>query len=159
VAVPIVVLNACRSAMLDPDAESAFASIAAALLQSGTRNAVAMGYNLYISAAEVLFPPFYRCLFESGSVPEAVRAGRQALEAKRERVCVRGRFPLADWLVPLLYQHEDVSLAFATEGPAAEAPPSGPPVFGLEQETPLRSFMGRDGASTSAGHGVPWQWG
>ena len=55
--------------MFDAEAESAFASIAAALLQSGTRSAVAMGYNLYVSAAEVLFAvsesPLYVAVIDS----------------------------------------------------------------------------------------------
>jgi hypothetical protein len=50
-AVPAVVLNACQAAMLDANAEDAFASVATALLQSGMRSVVAMVYSLYVSGA------------------------------------------------------------------------------------------------------------
>jgi hypothetical protein len=45
--VPVMVLNACRSARIDDP----FASVAAALLKAGIRAVVAMGWNLYVSAA------------------------------------------------------------------------------------------------------------
>lgn len=41
--VPIAVLNACQSAMLNEQAEDAFASVATALLRAGMRSVVAMG--------------------------------------------------------------------------------------------------------------------
>ncbi|MCP3919363.1 MAG: CHAT domain-containing protein, partial [bacterium] len=64
--VPIVVLNACQSAMLDDAAETAFASVAASLIKAGTRSVVAMAYSLYVSAAREFLPDFYRGLFASG---------------------------------------------------------------------------------------------
>ena len=75
--VPVVVLNACQSAMVDERAEDAFASVAAGLLRSGVRSVVAMAYSLYVSGAQQFLPAFYRRLFESGSVADATRAGRQ----------------------------------------------------------------------------------
>ena len=108
--IPIAVLNACQSAMLGPDAEDAFASVATALLKAGVRSVVAMGYSLYVSAAREFLPAFYRRLFEDGSVAEATRAGRQALLERPER---RPGFPLQDWIVPVLYQQEPLALDFA----------------------------------------------
>lgn len=52
----------------------------------------------------LFLPAFYRRLFEAGSVAEAVRAGRQEMLAHKERVCARGRYPLEDWLLPVLYR-------------------------------------------------------
>jgi CHAT domain-containing protein len=49
--IPIMVLNACQSARIDERAEDPFASVAAALLKTGIRAVVAMGYNLYVSGA------------------------------------------------------------------------------------------------------------
>jgi hypothetical protein len=37
-------------------------------------------------------------------VAEATRAGRQAMLAHDQRVCILGEYPLQDWLVPVLYQ-------------------------------------------------------
>jgi hypothetical protein len=95
-AVPGVVLNACQSAMIDGRADDPFASVAAALLRSGMRSVVAMAYSVYVSAAQQFLPAFYRRLFAAGRMSEAVRAGRQQLHARPERVCARGEFPLDD---------------------------------------------------------------
>ena len=108
-AVPLVVLNACRSAMLDVRADDPFASVAAALVQAGVRGVVAMAYSLYVSGAQEFLPSFYRRLFETGDLAQAARAGRQAMFAQKRRVCARGRFELDDFLVPVLYRLNDLS--------------------------------------------------
>jgi tetratricopeptide (TPR) repeat protein len=105
-----VVLNACQSAMIGPEAESAFASIAAALLASGVPSVVAMSYTLYASGAHELVPAFYRRLLESGRFGEAVRWGRDCMRAQPGRVCSRGRFELEDWIIPVLYQDAPVEV-------------------------------------------------
>jgi tetratricopeptide (TPR) repeat protein len=146
-AVPVVVLNACQSGMVDGAAQNAFASVGAALLQSGTRGVVAMAYSLYVSGAQEFLPGFYRRLFETGSVAEAVRAGRQQMLARPGRICARGRFPLSDWLVPVLYQHEDVDLSFAREAKGDENVRSGErPDLELGGDPGPHGFVGRDGA-------------
>ena len=71
---PGVVLNACRSATHEEDAEDPFASVAAALLRAGTRSVVAMSYSLYVSGAQQFLPAFYRRLFERGSFAELALA-------------------------------------------------------------------------------------
>ncbi|EGJ51770.1 tetratricopeptide repeat protein [Desulfocurvibacter africanus] len=111
--IPAVVLNACQSGMLDVEAKDPFASVAAAFLKCGVRSVVAMAYSLYVSGGQQFLPAFYRRLFETGSVAEAARAGRQQMRANRDRVCVRGSFPLQDWLVPVLYQQDELDLSFA----------------------------------------------
>ena len=102
--IPIMVLNACRSARIDDHAEDAYASVAAALLRAGIRSVVAMGFDLYVSGAQQFIPAFYQRLLKSGDVGEAVRAGRQAMLLNKDRPCFFGRIPLDDWLVPVLYQ-------------------------------------------------------
>jgi tetratricopeptide (TPR) repeat protein len=144
-AVPVVVLNACQSAMLDEGAENAFASVAASLLRSGTRSVVAMAYSLYVSGAQEFLPAFYRRVFESGSVAEGARAGRQAMFLHQDRVCARGRFPLRDWLVPVLYQQEDVDLSFASAA-APAASTENDKIVELDGEASPYGFVGRDGA-------------
>ena len=102
--IPIMVLNACQSAKIDEQADDAFASVAAALLNAGIHSVVAMDYNLYVSGAQQFVPAFYQRLLDSGNVAEAARAGRQAMLAHPERVCVLGEHNLQDWLVLVLYQ-------------------------------------------------------
>ena len=127
-------------------AEDAFASVATALLQSGMRSVVAMAYSLYVSGAQVFLPAFYRRLFEAGSIAEAVRAGRQEMLAHKGRVCVRGRYPLEDWLLPVLYQQDplDFSFAAAGQGGARTARTSRLPEEVREHRDPY-GFVGRDG--------------
>ena len=84
--IPVMVLNACQSAMVDARAEDAFASVAASLLRAGIRSVVAMAYSLYVSGAEEFLPAFYRRVFETGNLAEGMRAGRQAMLAQAGRV-------------------------------------------------------------------------
>jgi tetratricopeptide (TPR) repeat protein len=141
--VPAVVLNACQSAMIDEQAEDAFASVAAALVQAGVRRVAAMSYSLYVSAAREFLPEFYERLFASGSFQEAVRAGRQKLLFQPQRICARGRYPLSDWLVPVVYaQDGGEELSFAAT--AARAEPTVLPEELTEQEAPY-GLIGRDG--------------
>ena len=128
--IPIMVLNACQSARSDLRAEDPFASTAAALLKAGIRSVVAMGYNLYVSGAERFVPAFYRRLLQTGNVAEATRAGRKAMLEDERRTCVRGEYPLQDWLVPMLYQQQEVRLPVQsqtrTAPTTADVPPEAP---------------------------------
>ncbi|HYH67615.1 MAG TPA: CHAT domain-containing protein [Urbifossiella sp.] len=145
-AVPAVVLNACQSAMIDHRAADPFASVAAALLKAGTRSVVAMAYALYVSGAQQFLPSFYRSLFASGNLADAVRAGRRQMLANRDRVCARGVFPLDDWIVPVVYQQDPLDFAFVA-GPTtpAEKPRGRIPAEARDDRNPY-GFVGRDGA-------------
>jgi hypothetical protein len=142
-AVPAVVLNACQSGMMSAQSGDAFASVATALLQSGMRSVVATAYSLYVSGAQVFLPAFYRRLFEAGSVAEAVRAGRQEVLAHKDRVCARGRYPLEDWLLPVLYQQDPFDFGFAKKA-KVEARESRPPQE-VREHRDAYGFIGRDG--------------
>ena len=102
--IPVMVMNACRSGMIDGQAKDPFASIAAGLLKAGIRSVVAMGYSLYVSGAKEFIPAFYEHLFSAGKVSEAMRAGRKKMMERPMRDCVVGKRPLQDWVVPVLYQ-------------------------------------------------------
>jgi tetratricopeptide (TPR) repeat protein len=157
--IPAVVLNACQSGMVDGDAADPFASVAAALVRSGVRSVVAMAYSLYVSGAQQFLPAFYRRLFETGSIAQATREGRQQMLAERGRVCVRGEFDLEDWLVPVVYQQDPPDFSFATRGARGqreaaeseakrgEAPPAALPLpEEIEDRENPYGFIGRDGA-------------
>ncbi|WP_169249057.1 tetratricopeptide repeat protein [Candidatus Competibacter phosphatis] len=143
--IPVMVLNACQSAMVDDRAEDAFASVAASLLRAGVRSVAAMAYSLYVSGAEEFLPAFYRRLFETGNMAEGMRAGRQAMLAKDGRVCARGRFPLQDWLVPVVYQQDPPDLSFARAGNRAVIEKPELPPEARDSENPY-GFIGRDAA-------------
>ena len=143
--VPGVVLNACQAAMLDERAEDPFASVAAALLRAGMRSVVAMAYSLYVSGAQQFLPAFYGRLFETGSVAEAVRAGRQQMRAHPDRVCARGKFPLHDWLLPVLYEQDPMDFSFAVDARESFEPRPSKLPDELKREQSPYGFIGRDG--------------
>ena len=145
--IPVVVLNACQSAMLHEAARDPFASVAGSLIKAGIRSVVAMSYSLYVSGAEQFVPAFYRRLFQTGSIAEAVRAGRQQMFVNKKRVCSRGRFDLEDWLLPVLYQQQPLDFSFAKDVKKKEGHDESKVVTELSQEceNPY-GFVGRDGA-------------
>ncbi|MGA2150016.1 MAG: CHAT domain-containing protein, partial [Bryobacteraceae bacterium] len=143
-AVPGVVLNACQSAMVAQESGDAFSSVAAALLRSGAGSVLAMAYSLYVSGAQEFLPAFYRSLFETGSMAEAARAGRQQMRAQRKRLCARGQFDLDDWLLPVLYQQTEPDLSFASKATVPKAESRLPEEFRREKNP--YGFIGRDSA-------------
>jgi tetratricopeptide (TPR) repeat protein len=141
--IPAVVLNACQSGMVDDAADDAFASVAASLLRAGVRSVTAMSHAVLVTGAQAFVPPFYRRLFESGSLAKAVRAGRREMVANPERVSPRGRFPLQDWLVPVIYEQADGPFELVED--AAPPPDDAPdlPDPPEEAQSPY-GFVGRD---------------
>ena len=145
-AVPGVVLNACQSGMVGGTSRDPFASVATALLRSGTRDVVAMAYSLYVSGAKQFLPAFYHQLFEEGDFATAVRAGRNQMQEYPGRVCARGEFPLQDWLLPVLYRQNHLNLAFARGAGKGSVPRVSKLPQELRREKNSHCFIGRDGA-------------
>lgn len=106
--VPMVILNACRSAMMIENTMNPFASVATSLLKAGIHSVVAMGYNLYVNGAKHFVPAFYARLLQDGTLGGAMRAGRQAMFRNSNRTWMLGECPLQDWIVPQLYQQAQV---------------------------------------------------
>jgi tetratricopeptide (TPR) repeat protein len=102
--IPVMILNACQSAMLDENAENPFASVAAVLMKAGVYSVVAMSYSLWVSGAKEFVPAFYQALLKSGSIAEAVRLGRCQMYDKNMRDTFFGEVKFNDWIVPVLYQ-------------------------------------------------------
>ena len=76
----------------------------------------------------------------------AVRAGRQHMWQHNKRVCVRGEFPLQDWLLPVLYQQDPLNFSFATEARKAFVPQASKLPEELQREKNPYGFVGRDSA-------------
>jgi tetratricopeptide (TPR) repeat protein len=142
--VPAVVLNACQSALVEEEAADSSASVAHALLHAGVRAVVAMSYSVYVSAARVFMPAFYRRLFATGRLSDAVHAGQRELHGRPERVCARSTYPLRDALVPVLYQQAPLAFEFAAQSARVEAVPSRLPEA-ARQGFDGAGFVGRDG--------------
>ncbi len=104
--VPVVLLEACRSASLSN--RPVFGSVAPALLQSGVGSVIAFSHAVHIQAAKLLVERFYRELCAGRSVGQAVEESRTRLHADRARWLHLGphaeTIDLQDWFIPQLYQ-------------------------------------------------------
>ncbi|QSJ20672.1 tetratricopeptide repeat protein [Nostoc sp. UHCC 0702] len=101
--VPIFVLNACKSAQ---EGDGSFSSVATRLVSLGAKSVVAMAYNVQVEAAKHFIGRFYQQLVTGTDVSTAVAAARRQVVNQRLRSSPRGDLPLADWMVPVLYQQE-----------------------------------------------------
>ena len=104
--VPVVVLNACQSAVVGSELGAA---VATRLLREGIASVVAMAYSVYAVAAAEFMAAFYERLFAGGTVSAAVTAGRQQMYRNPGRPSPKGDLPLEDWLVPVHYFRREVS--------------------------------------------------
>ena len=138
--IPVMILTACQSAMIDASAADPFASVAMSLMKAGIRSVVAMSYSLWVCGAQIFVPEFYRQLFSDGSVAAAMQAARRRMLEKniRERFGVQTEFN--DWVVPVLYQQ-------SAEGILPKLKPGGGRIKELPPEViepDDYGFIGRD---------------
>ncbi|MEW5869559.1 MAG: tetratricopeptide repeat protein [Chloroflexota bacterium] len=149
-AVPVVLLNACRSGMTHP--QSLYPSVGNQLLKAGARGVVAMSYSVFVQSAVRFMARLYQGLLNGEELARAVANGREELHAHPQRTSPIGEVPLQDWTVPVLFQAAQTRLAaprteveldlglLAQEpaGTGAEVGCPEPPAFG---------FIGRDGVT------------
>jgi len=122
--VPVLVLNACRSAHADapnfplPAGEGsgvrpeirAFGSLAQEVMDAGVAGVVAMRYNVYVVTAAQFVADFYSGLTQGQTLGEAVTLSRKQLEAQPLREIAYDPRPLQDWPVPVVYEAAPISL-------------------------------------------------
>jgi tetratricopeptide (TPR) repeat protein len=148
--IPLVVLNACQSAMTRP--YSPYPSIASHILESGARAVLAMAYMVFSEPAAQFVARFYRGMIEGEEVGRAVAIARRELASRPERQSPIGMVPLRDWIVPVLFEAAPVRLRSpVSEGLrlGAERPTEQgqfpDAIVGLEQPAPPSfGFVGRD---------------
>jgi len=105
--VPITILNACQSGKQIGQRET---SLGSHLIQAGVQLVLAMGYSITVSAAELLMKTLYQHLFDDDLVI-AIRHGRIALYNHKERRAYFDQIiDLEDWLLPVVYQDQPVTL-------------------------------------------------
>ncbi len=114
--VPVLVLNACRSALTEPapapetvaaDPHSkvrAFGSLAQEVMDAGVAGVVAMRYNVYVVTAARLVAELYASLARGAALGEAVTLARKNLSDNPLREVVHAPLPLQDWTVPVVYE-------------------------------------------------------
>jgi tetratricopeptide (TPR) repeat protein len=171
--VPLLVLNACRSAHAeqrhgDDAAEAAapaqpaegddpyekvraFGSLAQQVMLAGVGGVVAMRYNVYVVTAAQFVAELYRALVQGRSLGEAVSRGRKNLHEQPVRDIVE-KLTLQDWLVPIVYEAQAMQvftppsheLQLAIDiRPASATPQRGDLDPALPAE-PDAGFFGRD---------------
>jgi len=154
--IPVMVLNACQSAMVDDRAETPFASVAPSLIKAGVYSVVAMSYSLWVSGAKTFLPGFYRQLFKDGNVAEAMRLGRQEMYRNKKRDSIIGKVEFNDWVVPVLYQQlPDGKNSILPKLMPSEGRGSYLPAEALELRRD--DFIGRDRCILQLERAVQWQ--
>jgi hypothetical protein len=123
--VPVLVLNACRSAHADPPREPmaaagaaddshakvrALGSLAHEIMETGAPAVVAMRYNVYVETAAQFMADLYGPLAQGYTVGEAVTLGRKQLDAQPLRSIAFDPRPLQDWPVPVVFEAAPVAL-------------------------------------------------
>jgi hypothetical protein len=105
--VPMVVLNACQSAMQT----ASEAGLAQMLVQAGVPVAVGMAYSVTVSAAERAMPLFYGCLARGVDPMVAVHGVRRELfEHRSRRAYFDQQIELDDWLLPVVFRQQPLAL-------------------------------------------------
>ncbi len=106
--VPIAILNACQSGKQIGASET---SLGSRLMQAGVQMVLAMGYSVTVSAAELLMSTLYQHLFAGEDLAVAIRHARTELYNNKERrAYFDQRIDLEDWLLPVVYQNQPVTL-------------------------------------------------
>lgn len=135
--VPVLVLNACRSAHAEAPATpatvpeqtglhsaapssapsynahahlQAFGSLAQEVVDEGVVGVVAMRYNVYVVTAAHFVAELYESLANGQTLGEAVTLGRKHLEMQPLREIAYQPRPLQDWMVPIVYEAAPVAL-------------------------------------------------
>jgi hypothetical protein len=110
--VPLLVLNACRSALAapppapaafaDPHAEvRAYGSLAQEVMDTGLAGVLAMRYDVYVATAARFVADLYVMLVQGQSFGAAVRAARQNLASSPPSGT---GVTVPDWMVPVAYE-------------------------------------------------------
>lgn len=161
--VPVLVLNACRSAYAEtPDAPDtadtpagvhdrirAYGSLAAEVADAGVPGVVAMRYNVYVVTAAQFVADLYTALLAGHSLGRAATAARQALAADPTRHIGTNPVALQDWVVPIVYETTPLTLLTRQDGQPAvritlsQRDTHGGPADGVPP-APDVGFFGRD---------------
>jgi tetratricopeptide (TPR) repeat protein len=135
--VPVLVLNACRSAHGDVEPEQgktgmaadpddapqqteapadphervrALGSLAQEVMDAGVAGVVAMRYNVYVVTAAQFVADLYAELAGGQTLGAAATMGRKQLYYKPDRAIAYDPRPLQDWCVPVVYESMPIGL-------------------------------------------------
>jgi len=165
--VPILVLNACRSAYAESpnepvstqdkellDAHSrvrAFGSLAQEVMHSGSAGVVSMRYVVYVVTAAQFVAELYDALVQGRTLEEAVNMGRKHLHDQPKREIAFREHELQDWSVPVVFGAGTLALfprqkekPFEIKIGEAEAIPDRGYLDSSLPPSPDTGFFGRD---------------
>ena len=148
--VPVLVLNACRSAhaglATEPEHDAkldahgrvrAYGSLAQEVMDAGVAGVVAMGYNVYVVTAAQFIGEVYAGLLAGRELGQAVTVARRQLQASPLRQISLEPRPLQDWLVPVVFEAAPLVLRTTSQTEL---------VIGLSQREAGRERAGLDPA-------------
>jgi tetratricopeptide (TPR) repeat protein len=138
--IPVALLNACQSgkipqgdedeapAEVEAQAQAATSSpeqressLGLHLMQAGVQVVLAMSYSVTVTAARLLMTALYQHLFAKEPLAIAIRASRIALaDHKAREATFKRQIDLEDWLLPVVYQNQEVQLAVGPFTPDEE---------------------------------------
>jgi len=170
--VPVLVLNACRSAHAEaPEAPTptpppqagegladvhtqvrALGSLAQEVMDAGAMAVVAMRYNVYVVTAAQFVADLYASLAQGHTLGQAVTLGRKQLAAQPLRTLAYDPLPLQDWPVPVAYEAAPMALfpkpaeeaALTIHLEAGDATPTRGALDPSLPPQPDAGFFGRD---------------
>ena len=146
--VPVLVLNACRSAHAEAPSEPeaaradphtqvrAFGSLAQEVMDAGAAGVVGMRYIVYVVTAAQFVADLYASLAQGQTLGEAVTLGRKHLHDNPLREVAYEPRPLQDWPVPVVYEAAPIASPPASQKEDKDYPGGGP---GHSHPGPARS--------------------
>ncbi len=153
--IPICILNACQSGKqisLDEGQEAETqatdereTSLGSRLMTAGMQMVVAMAYSVTVSAATLTITKLYTELFEEKNINEALRLSRRELFNNKGRAAYYNeKINLEDWLLPVVYCHQQVNLNLREFTVAERIEYSLQRSKKYRFPTPTYGFVGRD---------------
>lgn len=156
--VPVLVLNACQSAMHEAtaapktakdvhDEVRAIGSLAQAVMDQGIPAVLGMRYSVYVVTAAHYVGQLYAALAKGRSFGQAATEGRKHLHLNPDRWVGLQPCPLQDWFVPVAYEAAPIEFFPAGHTAALGEQPELDPVQrnrALLRYVPEEGFIGRD---------------
>ncbi|MEM8486705.1 MAG: CHAT domain-containing protein [Bacteroidota bacterium] len=161
--VPVLVLNACQSAMHEAieapatdsetpanehDTVRAIGSLTQAVIDHGIPAVLGMRYSVFVVTAAQYIGQLYNALAQGQSFGQAASEGRKHLSMNPDRWVGLEPQPLQDWFVPVVYEATPVHLLSRKDGKITLDERQLDPVQSnnaLLRYVPDTGFVGRDG--------------
>ena len=156
--VPVLVLNACQSAMHEArgnrssaldvhDEVRAIGSLSQAVIDQGVPAVLGMRYSVFVVTAAQYIGQLYAALAKGRSFGQAATEGRKHLQLNPERWSGLEPHPLQDWFVPIAYEAAPIKLLSTKQSITLEEQIELDPVQNnraLLRYVPEEGFIGRD---------------